>query len=278
MRPRTSARWRALGGNARAGRPGSRRGGPLRARRRCAASASTCSRARSSAASIAAALVGPRRRPSARVARWKAASSIARRRYRAGRMDVSELDYDLPPELIAAASGGAAGRARGCSSTTAGTAPRVTVASPICRASCTASSSSSTTRGRSRPHPDRRSPRGEVLLLEAGGGRPLGGTRAADEAAPRAGTRYGPVELARAPRRRPLAPAPRPASPAGWTPLPPYITEPLADPERLPDGVRPRRGLGRGADRRPALHARSCSRRLDVERVTLHVGSTRSGR
>ena len=59
--------------------------------------------------------------------------------------------------------------------------------------------------------------------------------------------------------------------PAGETPLPPYITEPLADPERYQTVYAREAGLGRRADRRAALHARA-ARRLDVERVTLHVG------
>ncbi len=43
----------------------------------------------------------------------------------------------------------------------------------------------------------------------------------------------------------------------GETPLPPYIHEPLSRRGALPDGLQPRRGIGRFFDRRPPLHARS---------------------
>src|ERR1700694_5836798 len=74
------------------------------------------------------------------------------------------------------------------------------------------------------------SPRGEVLLLER-----LEGDLWEGLARPtrrlHAGRRYGPVELlehlGEGRWRRRL-----PGDPAGAAPLPPYITEPLADPER----------------------------------------------
>ena len=43
--------------------------------------------------------------------------------------------------------------------------------------------------------------------------------------------------------------------PDGEMPLPPYIHEPLADPERYQTVYGAVARLGRGADRRPALHA-----------------------
>ena len=59
--------------------------------------------------------------------------------------------------------------------------------------------------------------------------------------------------------------------PAGETPLPPYITEPLDD----PSATRPCTPTRPGPPRRrpPGCTSRpSCSATLDVERVTLHVG------
>ena len=67
----------------------------------------------------------------------------------------------------------------------------------------------------------------------------------------------------------------------GDMPLPPYIAGKRAPddagPRRLPDPVRARRRLGRGADRGPAFHrrsagARSQARGVALHTVTLHVG------
>ena len=101
------------------------------------------------------------------------------------------------------------------------------------------------------------SPRGEVLLLER-----LGGDEWEALARPtrrlRAGRTYGPVELlehlGEGRWRLRLA-----GAPAGEVPLPPYIHEPLVGRRPLPDGLRARGGLGRRSDGGPALHARSCS-------------------
>ncbi len=112
-------------------------------------------------------------------------------------------------------------------------------------------------------------PRGEVLLLEQleddlweGLARP---TRRL-----RAGRRYGPVELlehlGEGRWRLRLT-----GEPAGRTPLPPYITEPLADPERYQTVYA--RDAGSAAAPTAGLHfTRELLERLDVERVTLHVG------
>ena len=112
------------------------------------------------------------------------------------------------------------------------------------------------------------SPRGEVLLLERLRGDEWEGL-ARPTRRSRAGRRYGPVELLEhlgAGRwRLRLA-----GEPAGDVPLPPYIHEPLDDPERY-QTVYARGGFGRRADRGPALHVRAPAR-LSVERVTLHVG------
>jgi S-adenosylmethionine:tRNA ribosyltransferase-isomerase len=113
------------------------------------------------------------------------------------------------------------------------------------------------------------SPRGEVLLLERveedvweGLARP---TRRLH-----AGRRYGPVELlehlGEGRWRLRLD-----GEPAGETPLPPYITEPLVDAERYQTVYA--RESGSAAAPTAGLHfTTELLGRLDVERVTLHVG------
>src|SRR5207237_10792341 len=113
------------------------------------------------------------------------------------------------------------------------------------------------------------SPRGEVLLLERvdcdvweGLARP---TRRL-----RAGRRYGPVELlehlGEGRWRLRLD-----GEPQGVTPLPPYITAPLEDPARYPTVYA--RAPGSAAAPTAGLHfTPELLARLDVERVTLHVG------
>jgi len=112
-------------------------------------------------------------------------------------------------------------------------------------------------------------PRGEVLLLE-----PLGDGVWEGLARPtrrlRAGRRYGPVELlehlGEGRWRLRLH-----GEPAGETPLPPYITEPLADPERYQTVYA--REAGSAAAPTAGLHfTPELLAALDVERVTLHVG------
>ena len=101
-------------------------------------------------------------------------------------------------------------------------------------------------------------PRGEVLLLERlGGGEWEGLARPTRRL--RAGGRYGPVELlehlGEGRWRLRLA-----GEPAGEVPLPPYITEPLADPGRY-QTVYARGGRARPPRRRPGCTSRrSCSR------------------
>src|ERR1041385_8601757 len=113
------------------------------------------------------------------------------------------------------------------------------------------------------------SPRGEVLLLE----RREDGTWEA-LARPtrrlRARRRYGPVELL-----EPLGEGRwhlrLDGEPAGETPLPPYITEPLGDPGRYQTVYA--REPGSAAAPTAGLHfTPELLDRLDVERVTLHVG------
>jgi S-adenosylmethionine:tRNA ribosyltransferase-isomerase len=112
-------------------------------------------------------------------------------------------------------------------------------------------------------------PRGEVLLVE-----PLGGDEWEGLARPtrrlRAGRRYGDVELlehlGEGRWRLRLH-----GEPAGKAPLPPYITEPLDDPDRY-QTVYAREG-GSAAAPTAGLHfTPDLLARLDVERVTLHVG------
>jgi S-adenosylmethionine:tRNA ribosyltransferase-isomerase len=112
-------------------------------------------------------------------------------------------------------------------------------------------------------------PRGEVLLLE-----PLGAGEWEALARPtrrlRPGRRYGPVELVEhlgeGRWRVRLA-----GEAAGEVPLPPYITEPLADPERYQTAYA--REQGSAAAPTAGLHfTPEVLARLDVERVTLHVG------
>ena len=112
-------------------------------------------------------------------------------------------------------------------------------------------------------------PKGEVLLLERErDGEWLALARPSRRLRP--GDRHGPVELIehlgegrwRVRLER---------EPAGETPLPPYITEPLRDPERYQTVYADEAGSAAaptaGLHFTPELLAR-----LDVERVTLHVG------
>src|SRR5881409_774563 len=112
-------------------------------------------------------------------------------------------------------------------------------------------------------------PRGEVLLLERLSGEEWEGL-ARPTRRLRAGRRYGEVELlehlGEGRWRLRLH-----GEPAGETPLPPYITEPLADPERYQTVYADQ--AGSAAAPTAGLHfTDDVLRRLDVERVTLHVG------
>jgi S-adenosylmethionine:tRNA ribosyltransferase-isomerase len=183
-------------------------------------------------------------------------------------MKSSELDYDLPPELIAQhplerrdgsrllvyerSSGAVRHRTFGDLVEEAGGALVVVNDTRVVPARI----------------PIER-PRGEVLLLE----------RVADGvweaiARPtrrlRPGRRYGAVELlehlGEGRWRVRLE-----GEPAGEAPLPPYITEPLADPDRYQTVYA--RCAGSAAAPTAGLHfTPDLLARLDVERVTLHVG------
>jgi S-adenosylmethionine:tRNA ribosyltransferase-isomerase len=113
-------------------------------------------------------------------------------------------------------------------------------------------------------------PRGEVLLLERAGDGGVWEGLARPTRRLRAGRRYGPVELlehlGEGRWRLRLH-----GEPAGETPLPPYITEPLDDPERYQTVYADE--AGSAAAPTAGLHfTPDVLGRLDVERVTLHVG------
>ena len=113
-------------------------------------------------------------------------------------------------------------------------------------------------------------PRGEVLLLERLDGDGLWEGLARPTRRLHAGKQYGPVELlehlGEGRWRLRLR-----GEPAGQTPLPPYITEPLADPERYQTVYAAE--AGSAAAPTAGLHFTvDLLQRLDVERVTLHVG------
>jgi S-adenosylmethionine:tRNA ribosyltransferase-isomerase len=113
-------------------------------------------------------------------------------------------------------------------------------------------------------------PRGEVLLLERRGDNGVWEGLARPTRRLRAGRRYGPVELLEhlGEGRWLLR---LEGEPAGLAPLPPYITEPLADPARYQTVYADEAGSAAaptaGLHFTPELLAR-----LDMEYVTLHVG------
>ena len=112
-------------------------------------------------------------------------------------------------------------------------------------------------------------PRGEVLLVEQLNGDVWEGL-ARPTRRLRPGRRYGEVELlehlGEGRWRLRLH-----GEPAGEAPLPPYIVEPLADPERYQTVYA--RESGSAAAPTAGLHfTPELLDRLDVERVTLHVG------
>jgi S-adenosylmethionine:tRNA ribosyltransferase-isomerase len=113
-------------------------------------------------------------------------------------------------------------------------------------------------------------PKGEVLLLERLDEDGLWEGLARPTRRLKPGRRYGPVELlehlGEGRWRLRLH-----GEPAGETPLPPYITEPLEDPGRYQTVYA--REAGSAAAPTAGLHfTQELLERLDVERVTLHVG------
>ena len=184
-------------------------------------------------------------------------------------MDSSELDYDLPPELIAQrpVEPRDASRLLVYSRATGELRHRAFRDLPDELPAETLAVVNDT-----RVVPARISiarPRGEVLLLER-----TGDTEWLALARPtrklRAGRRYGAVELVEhvgEGRWRVRLDG----EPGGETPLPPYITEPLEDPARYQTVYADEEGSA--AAPTAGLHfTPELLGRLDVERVTLHVG------
>ena len=183
-------------------------------------------------------------------------------------MKSSELDYDLPPELIAQRPAGRRDRSRLLVYERAGGRVAHLRFADLPAQVGGALVVVNDTRVVPARIPIER-PKGEVLLVEA-----LGDGVWEALARPtrrlRSGRRYGPVELlehlGEGRWRVRLS-----GAPAGETPLPPYITEPLADPERYQTVYA--REAGSAAAPTAGLHFTSgLIARLGVERVTLHVG------
>jgi S-adenosylmethionine:tRNA ribosyltransferase-isomerase len=183
-------------------------------------------------------------------------------------MDVDELDYELPPELIAQhpAERRDASRLLVHDRRTGETRHRTFAELPG------ELHGELVVVNNTRVVPARipiESPRGEVLLLERIAGDEWEGL-ARPTRRLKAGTRYGPVELlehlGEGRWRLRLE-----GEPHGNVPLPPYITAPLDDPERYQTVYA--RDAGSAAAPTAGLHfTPELLASLDVERVTLHVG------
>ena len=181
------------------------------------------------------------------------------RSYRPHRMEARELDYDLPPELIAQHPAARRDESRLLvySRSTGEVEHRVFRELPDALPADTLAVVNDTRVVPARIPIER--PRGEVLLLEQVDG-DVWEALARPTRRLRAGRRYGQVELLEhlgEGRWRVRLDG----DPAGRAPLPPYITAPLADPERYQTVYARERGLGGGPDGGPALHAGACSTR-----------------
>jgi S-adenosylmethionine:tRNA ribosyltransferase-isomerase len=183
-------------------------------------------------------------------------------------MEASVLDYDLPPELIAQQPAGRRDSSRLLVYDRASGAVRHRVFAELPEEL----SGELAVVNDTRVVPARiriEQPKGEVLLLEhEGGSEWLALARPTRRL--RAGRRYGPVELiehlGEGRWRVRLE-----GEPHGEAPLPPYITEPLADPSRYQTVYA--NESGSAAAPTAGLHfTPELLGRLDVERVTLHVG------
>jgi S-adenosylmethionine:tRNA ribosyltransferase-isomerase len=184
-------------------------------------------------------------------------------------MDVSELDYELPPALIAQRPPVRRGASRLLVYDRASGAVRhrrfADLPGELPAGTLTVVNDTQVVPARIRLE----RPRGEILLLE-----PVEGEVWEALARPtrrlRPGRTYGPVQLLEhlgGGRWRVRLEG----QPAGETPLPPYITEPLADPGRYQTVYA--REAGSAAAPTAGLHLTlPLLRALDVERVTLHVG------
>lgn len=184
-------------------------------------------------------------------------------------MEVSELDYELPPELVAQqpAPRRDASRLLVYDRRTGDVRHRRFADLPGELSSGTLTVVNDTRVVPARIRLER--PRGEILLLE-----PLGDGVWEALARPtrrlRPGGRYGEVELlehlGEGRWRVRLG-----GEPAGETPLPPYIVQPPDDPERYQTVYA--RDAGSAAAPTAGLHfTPTLLAALDVERVTLHVG------
>jgi S-adenosylmethionine:tRNA ribosyltransferase-isomerase len=182
-------------------------------------------------------------------------------------MDAHELDYDLPEELIAQHPAARRDESRLLvySRATGEVEHRVFRELPALVDALTIVNDTRVVPARIAIE----QPRGEVLLLERVEGDVWEGL-ARPTRRLHAGRRYGPVELlehlGEGRWRLRLD-----GEPAGVTPLPPYITEPLAEPDRYQTVYA--RDPGSAAAPTAGLHfTPELLQRLDVERVTLHVG------
>jgi S-adenosylmethionine:tRNA ribosyltransferase-isomerase len=183
-------------------------------------------------------------------------------------MDTSELDYDLPSELIAQHPPARRDASRLLVyDRTSGDVRHRTFAELPEELSGELAVVNDTRVVPARIRIER--PRGEVLLLEhEGGGEWLALARPTRRL--KAGDRHGAVELLEhlgEGRWRVRLDG----EPDGEAPLPPYITEPLADPNRYQTVYADE--AGSAAAPTAGLHfTPELLGRLDVERVTLHVG------
>ena len=190
------------------------------------------------------------------------------RRYRCDRMDVSELDYELPHELIAQHPASQRDESRLLvyeRSTGAVRHRRFSELPEELRGELVVVNDTKVVPARIPID----TPRGEVLLLERIEGELWEGL-ARPTRRLKAGHRYGPVELVEhlGEGRWRLR---LDGEPAGITPLPPYITAPLEDPARYQTVYA--RDPGSAAAPTAGLHfTPELLELLDVERVTLHVG------
>jgi S-adenosylmethionine:tRNA ribosyltransferase-isomerase len=189
--------------------------------------------------------------------------------YRGGRMRVDELDYDLPPELIAQRPEARRDQSRLLVYDRVSGEVHHRTFAELPDVIGDALVVVNDTRVVPARIPIER-PRGEVLLLERAGENGLWEGLARPTRRLRPGRRYGDVELlehlGEGRWRLRLH-----GEPHGETPLPPYITEPLDDPERYQTVYA--REEGSAAAPTAGLHfTPELLARLDVESVTLHVG------
>src|SRR3954447_646703 len=185
-------------------------------------------------------------------------------------MKVSELDYELPPELIAQHPPERRGDSRLLVYERASGEIRHRrfrdLPDELAADELVVVNDTRVLRARIRIE----RPRGEVLLLERAGDDGVWEGLARPSRRLRAGTRYGPVELIEhgGGGRWLLR---LDGEPEGELPLPPYITEPLADPGRYQTVYA--EAPGSAAAPTAGLHfTPELLARLEVERVTLHVG------